>query len=195
MEAIIQAIAQNPSNAIVVVALALACLFAYLLFMAFKEQVSDLKNSNQGFATKLDGHVETMNEKINDHKEAMGLANKALKGDLLIIQEKTLNLKESFMRQIEGLKNLARDTQVSTELANQTAEMAIKSLEQKLGRVILIEKTLEIYGSQLEKLQTRVGEFGTKQIKNDEWFSSISFALKAHKDQLSKLESMSKKGP
>lgn len=201
MEGLITFVAQNPSSFLIVVSLALACLFAYLLFQNFKTQITKASNAAEMFTDKMDmikvsleNKLQATNLLLNSHREDMGKATKAINGDMLAIKEKVFELKQDLILEIEKTKHLSQETGRNLELARETSKLAIDSLNEKLGRVILIEKSLETYGSQITKLQEGVGRGVTDQARNDQWFSSIAQALKAHKAQLEELKRDQKKG-
>lgn len=201
MEGLITFVAQNPSSFLIVVSLALACLFAYLLFQNFKTQITKASDAAESFTDKMDmikasleNKLQATNLLLNSHREDMGKATKAINGDMLAIKEKVFELKQDLILEIEKTKHLSQETGRNLELARETSKLAIDSLNEKLGRVILIEKSLETYGSQITKLQEGVGRGVTDQARNDQWFSSIAQALKTHKAQLEELRTAQKKG-
>lgn len=201
MEGLITFVAQNPSSFLIVVSLALACLFAYLLFQNFKTQITKASEAAESFTDKMDAikislenKLQATNLLLNSHREDMGKATKAINGDMLLMKEKVFELKQDLISEIEKTKYLSQETGRNLELARETSKLAIDSLNEKLGRVILIEKSLETYGSQITKLQEGVGRGVTDQARNDQWFSSVAQALKAHKAQLEELKRGQKKG-
>lgn len=195
MEELITFIAQNPSAALIVIAMALACLFAFLLFGSFKTQVSEMKSSNTSFGDRMEELKEDINRKFNEtrlelsrHRDDMGKATKSIQGDLLKTAERIFELKQDMTREVLNLRALSTDTARSLEVANQTSKIALENLNEKLGRVILIEKTIEVYNAQITKLQEGVGGTRTDLHKHSQWFTSIATALKMQKEQLQKLE-------
>lgn len=195
MEGLITFIAQNPSAAVIVVAIALACLFAYLLFGSFKSQVTDMKKHHDTFGDRFefikaafDRELSATRAALLSHREDMGKATKAITGDLLKVSERVFELKQEMTRELLNLRALATDTGRNLELANQVSKLAIENLNEKLGRVILIEKTIETYGAQITKLQEGNGKAATDLARHHQWFASIGEALKAQKIQLEKIE-------
>lgn len=202
MEGLITFIAQNPSSALIVIALGLACLFAYLLFQNFKTQIGEAKTTAEKFTDKMDGIKESLEAKLqstnlllNSHREDMGKATKAINGDMLVMKEKVFELKQDLILEIAKVQGNTQETGRALELARETSKLAIDNLNEKLGRVILIEKNIEIYGAQITKLQEGVGQNSAEYAKSKQWFVSIAQALKAHKEQLEAIKRDQKKGP
>lgn len=201
MEYVLGLVFNNPMQAMTVIAILLACFFARELFKKFKEEVSDLKKTADNSGRQLLSHQKITTAQFQDHKKMldehkddMGKFTKAVSGELLKTSERLFELKQEMIRELLQLKAMSTDTERNMVLANEVSKLAIESLNEKLGRVILIEKSLETYGAQITKMQTGIGEQASHQARNTQWFSSIAQALKAQKDQLQKLESDFKKG-
>lgn len=195
MEWLFDLLFKNPMQAIAVVAIICACWFAKELFNKFKEEVRELKKSGGEVHQQMIAHrnavaksFQQYREMLDEHKGDMGKATKAIQGDLLRAGERVFELKQEMTRELINLKAMAVDTESNMKLANEVSKLAIENLNEKLGRVILIEKSLDIYGAQIAKLQEGTGKHTIDISKHQQWFATIGEALKAQKTQLQKLE-------
>jgi hypothetical protein len=187
---------KNPIQAALIVVILAACWLARELFKKFKDEVFELKKTAGDSNRQMFQHqqvtaaqFDTHKKMLEAHKDDMGKFTKAVSGELLKTSEKLLELKQEMLRELLNLKAMSTDTERNMTLANEVSKLAIQNLNEKLGRVILIEKTLDAYGAQISKLQEGVGKTAIDLNKHQQWFGSIGEALKAHKTQLQKLES------
>lgn len=201
MEWFLGLIFNNPMQAVTVAALVISFFLSRELFKKFKEEVKDLKDAAHGVGGQLTAHRTATSKQfiehkamLDAHKDDMGKFTKAVQGELLKTSERLFELKQEMMRELLNLRAMASDTERNMTLANEVSKLAIQNLNEKLGRVILIEKTLDAYGSQLSKLQETAGQHTIDLHKQQQWFGSIAEALKHQKTQLQKLESDFKNG-
>lgn len=195
MEGLITFIVENPSSAIIVVALGLAVLFGYLLFKSYQKENELLRASNSElganmntFKTSVETQFKEQTAAMKNHSSDMGKFQKAITGDLLKTAERVFELKQEMLKELLNLKALSMETDRNLKLANEVSKLAITSLNEKLGKVVLIEKALDTYGSQISKLQEQSGSHNIRLDKQHDWFTSIGEALKAHKVKLETLE-------
>lgn len=201
IEWLFETLFKNPMQAALIVAILVACFFARELFKKFKDEVFDLKKSAGEVGHQMVAHRSAVSKQFLEHKamfdahkDDMGRFTKAVQGEMLKTSEKLLELKQEMVRELLNLRAMATDTERNMTLANEVSKLAIQNLNEKLGRVILIEKTLDAYGSQLSKLQETAGQHTIDLHKQQQWFGSIAEALKHQKTQLQKLESDFKNG-
>ncbi len=196
MEWFLGLIFNNPMQAVTVAAIVISFFLARELFGKFKEEVKDLKEVAQGVGGQLTAHRTATSKQflehkamLDAHKEDMGKFTKAVQGELLKTSERLFELKQEMMRELLNLRAMATDTERNMTLANEVSKLAIQNLNEKLGRVILIEKTLDVYDGQLSKLQETTGQHSIDLHKQQQWYGSVAEALKLQKAQLQKLES------
>jgi len=201
METLVEFIAKHPSAAVIVVALLLACVFASLLFSSFKTRTESMEKNLEKTIDKFETISERnqikmvdMRDALNLHKDDMGKATKAIAGEFLMIKEKIFELRQDLSIEIDKVKSLAKDTQRSLELANTTSNIAIESLNEKLGRVIIIEKDIQTHSSQIVTLQEGVGSTKSTLSTHGRVFSSVAQALAQNKTRLEAIEKELKKG-
>ncbi len=195
IEWIFETLFKNPMQAALVVAILIACWLARELFKNFKSEVLDLKKSAGEVGQQMYAHRNATSKQflehkamLDAHKDDMGKFTKAVQGELLKTTERLFELKQEMTRELLNLRAMATDTERNMKLANEVSKLAIESLNEKLGRVILIEKTIETYGAQITKLQEGNGQASADIGKHQQWFASIGEALKFQKAQLQKLE-------
>lgn len=195
IEWIFETLFKNPMQAALVVVILIACWLARELFKNFKTEVSDLKKSAGEVGQQMYAHRSATSKQflehkamLDAHKDDMGKFTKAVQGELLKTSERLFELKQEMMRELLNLRAMATDTERNMTLANEVSKLAIQNLNEKLGRVILIEKTLDAFDGQLSKLQETTGQHSIDLHKQQQWYGSVAEALKLQKAQLQKLE-------
>lgn len=192
-------IASNPQSAVSFLAVILACFMGFLLYRQWEKRSSQMEESFQVTETKFEIRSNSLEKafsetraEIHAHREDMGKATKAISGDMLKVKEKIFEMKSELADQVEDLRKFSSEIHRSMILAQETAKIAIDNLNEKLGRVIVIENKMQTFESYLTKLQESNGETKTELLKHRGWFGELAKSLKDQKSKLEALERESK---
>lgn len=195
MEALTQAITQNPQTALSVVAVFCALFFAWLLFSSFKKRVETFESAVEDAGAKINFAQNGFDIKFNElktalfhHSSDMGKATKAIQGDFLKMKEQILNLKQELITEVEKVKSLSNETTSSLKLANELTKLSIEGMNEKLGKIIVIEKEINVLKGQVPKFQESIGQTRTEVIKYTSQIGSLAKHLQDTRTKLNSLE-------
>lgn len=188
-------IASNPQSAVSFLAVLLACFLGYLLYRQWEKNSEKLdqsfKDTEMRFEVRAKSLEESFSETRNEilkHRDDMGKASKAINGDMLKVKEKIFEMKSELSDQVDDLRKFSAEIHRSMILAQDTAKIAIENLNEKLGRVIVIENKMQTFESYLTKLQESNGESKTELLKHQGWIVEMAKSLKSQKAKLEALE-------
>lgn len=195
MEAIAEAITQNPQTALTLVAVLCALGFAWLLFSSFKARVDKFETAVDEAGSRINFAQNAFDLKFNElksglftHSSDMGKATKAIQGDFLKMKEQLLNLKQELISEVEKVKALSLETTSSLKLANEITKLSIEGMNEKLGKIIVIEKEIDILKRQLPIVQEGIGQTRTEVIKYTSQIGSLAKHLQDTRTKLNSLE-------
>lgn len=198
---IITAIIQNPSASLTIVSVALAFFFAWLLYGSFKDRIKSFEGAVNTSAIQVQVAQSSFEEKMQQtrsqlqkHSEDMGKMTKAVQGDFLKIQEKIFDLRQELVLEVEKVKTLSGDTTRALTLAHEITKLSIDGLNEKLGRIILIEKDINVFKVQIEKVQESVGQNKLEVVKNTSQVGALTKLLQDTREKFRTLETEIKKG-
>lgn len=158
---------------------ALAAIVAYFL-IDFK---STIDKTIQGFSEEmktiqreLSKDLKSFGLRIDNHKDSLGRAGKAINGDMLEIRKSAMSLRESISEEISSMKSevfkleskasgLAGDIKISTKEFNDKFGQLIKmneDVETTYGKVILLEKHFDKMGTKVRF--NKEAHYKTKEI-------------------------------
>lgn len=191
MESLVEFITKNPGSALIAVSLALACLFAYLLFQSFKDRVRSIEtildamvSRTEAFGESIRKDLSNLKHALYEHQDSMGKATKAINGDVLQIKEKMFEVKLELMTEVERLEKLLEQSRHNLQLANENSRMAVDTLAQKLGRVIVIEEGLRTQEQRVKEVEQRIKAGESVNDTHRKWFSAVAQTLQKHKESL-----------
>lgn len=202
MEELFKIISEHPASAVNVVALFLAGLFAKLLFGSFTKRLTKnehhMEQANTRYeisSSEIKSYVKQLETTIATHKDDMGRAAKAINGDMLKMRERLFEIRQELVAEIDKFKSNIKASTDNLLMAQEITKITIKNYEEKLGRVILIEKDVETHKSQITALQEGVGSTKSTLSNNDRRFENIAVALEKHKKSIEALDKKTKKDP
>lgn len=195
MEAIAEAITQNPQTALTLIAVLCALGFAWLLFSSFKARVDKFETAVDDAGSRINFAQNAFDLKFNElkmalfhHSSDMGKATKAVQGDFLKMKEQILNLKQELISEVEKVKSLSIETTSSLKLANEITKLSIEGMNEKLGKIIVIEKEIDILKGQVPKFQEGLGQTRTEVVKYTSQIGSLAKHLQDTRTKLNSLE-------
>lgn len=160
-------IATNPSAAVSLIAVLLACLMGYLLYSQWEKRTTQSEEVLTGAETRFNYQSKAIEKKLqetrddlNVHREDMGKATKAISGDMLKIKEKIFELKSDITDQVDQIRKHSNEIQHSLVLANETTKLAMDNLNEKIGRVVALEKQLEVAKADITKHRAWIQTIG-----------------------------------
>jgi chromosome segregation ATPase len=192
---IANAIVSNPSAALTLLSVLIACGMGYALYSMWLKRTVEMNQRWEEAETRFTIRSASIETSLSDtrkdlalHREDMGKASKAIAGEMLKTKEKIFELKQEISSQVDEIRRFSAEVHRSMVLANETAKVAIENLNEKIGRVIVIEDKMATMESLITKLNVHSGENKTEIIKHRSWFEQVAKNLATQKDRLENLE-------
>lgn len=184
-------LSQNPNLIVTVVALFASCGFGYLLFKNWvkRAEESEVRHAKavEGFdgrASSLEIKMTALSMLISDHREAMGLATTSLSDEIRNSKETFYEMRRELSKEVEKIRTFTAEVHRTMVLASETGKIAIDNLNEKIGRVITLEKNVEALREEYGKVRVIGDENRADITKQGMWFKQVATALKEQKTSL-----------
>lgn len=189
----------NPSSILTILALLVAGFLGWLIFIIVKHQIKEFKNSVENVGVQMNAaqnafsnRFSEVTKSLNTHSNDMGKMTKAVQGDFLKMQEKLFNLRQELVQEIEKVKHLSTETTSALKLANEITKLSIEGMNEKLGKIIVIEKEIEIFKGQFPKMQEGIGQARLEVVKNTSQIATLTNLLQDTRTKLGQLQAQIK---
>lgn len=185
---------QNPQLIVTVVALLLSCFLIWMMYRqwAKRTEQSEVKYAEaagkfDGRAASIEANIDVLSKQISDHREAMGMATKAISGEMLKTKEQLFEMRKGLTEEVEKIKAFTAEVHRNMILANEVSKIAIESLNDKLGRVIMLEKNVNEMKDNFGKVKTANDETNAELVRQKQWFKQVGEALNVQKKALNSI--------
>lgn len=139
----LEKISDKAWQVIIIVILAAICLYLLkVLLSSFLKKIEENTATNASWSNQVQAQLSSVKTDIDDHKDAMGKATKAINGDFLKIKESVLDLRSEIVKESLSMKNGLNEFKSELLLASQRAQFVSDSLAEKTGKIILVEKNM-----------------------------------------------------
>lgn len=189
----------NPSSVLTILALLVAGFLGWLIYLIAKNQIKDLKKAVENTSVHMTSAQNSFSNRfsevtrsLNTHSSDMGKMTKAVQGDFLKMQEKLFNLRQELVQEIDKVKSLSNETTSALKLANEITKLSIEGMNEKLGKIIVIEKEIEIFKGQFPKMQEGIGQARLEVTKNTSQIATLTTLLQDTRTKLGQLQTQIK---
>lgn len=195
-------IVSNPNAAVSFLAVLLAAFLGYLLYRQWEKRSTKLEENFSSAEARftiqsksMENYLAETRRDLTSHRDDLGKASKAIAGDMLKVNERIFDLKQEISNQVGELRKFTSEIHRTMVLAHDTSKIAIESLNEKLGRIIIIENKIATFEQLITKVQHNGGQNTTDILKHRAWFADVGKTLAAQKTRLETLEQQTKRKP
>lgn len=188
MDKIAEIVLADPIKAVAVIAVALVLYFIKRDYQDREVQFKGFEDRLKSWDKSIYSHMRETRDTLIRHSDDMGKATKAVNGDMLKIKETVYELKHDVHEELISTKNLLAAVQRDTDMMTTRLEYAIKTFDDKYGRVIDFKRDLDLMIGKVTKLEESTGELQIKNIKHQENMSQVAQALNVQQSQIEQLK-------
>lgn len=143
---------------VIMILLAFCILLVKILFNSFKEKLDDHLSTTAHFSSEVQGALTGMKHDIEQHKDSMGKATKAINGDFLRIKESILDLREAITKESSEIKKQTLDLKTELSISIEKSKFISESVTEKTGKIILVEQNMSKVLNDTKKHEEIIGK-------------------------------------
>lgn len=131
---------------VVVILIGILLVIVFFLSKALLKSFTDKMDENTAttaiWSKQVQDQLVKVTSDLDDHKDSMGKATKAINGDFLKMRESIIEVRNDFFKDSISLKKELSDTRADLLMIGQKTQFAADALNEKNGKIIMVENNM-----------------------------------------------------